>query len=321
MQATAAQRSPDLESLLRLTQAPPDRLWRYPICRRLVPHLMSTPVTPNHVTAAHTLLGLSAGLLVAQGTLEAFVLAGLLFEVRAILDCLDGVLARAKKLSSPLGRTLDQLGDTIAYLSVVFGALWCLSPEYGWLSLGLAAFVFAAISASCSGAWDFFGRRFSGILRDGHDATELEYMALCRTLKQRPSVSFAFSWIAVSWQWLTLAPGTLRQMRRRMAAGDWPEPDAQPPPHRLAAPLREDAAANDPILRRVLTLVGWVAADNLMFLMSILLLMGVLPQALPGLALWGVVTWVVTVFAANRYLGALDARATSRQATPPEASP
>jgi phosphatidylglycerophosphate synthase len=304
----AAALPPATESLLALTQAPPDRLWRYPICRKLVPALVGTPITPNHVTFLHAALGLSVGFVVAQGTLSAFVIAALMCEVRAILDCLDGVLARATGQSSPLGRTLDQLGDTIAFLSLLAGGVWCLSGDHGWLGLGVLYFLITAASASCAASWDFFTRRLHGLVRNGTDPTAIEYLALCRLAQESRAFSVRYSRFIATYQWWILAPKALRVLRARVAAQDWPDPDEVPPPTPLGEAVREDARTGASSLRRALTFVGFVTADNLMFLMSVALVAGVMPEALPLIGAFGVAIVVATVVVANRYLASAQAR-------------
>jgi len=85
---------PDFSQLLDLTTNPPDRLWRYPICKPLLKVAIATRVTPNQVTILHTVLSVGAGIVISRGTPHAFMLAGAMFELRSILDCLDGALAR-----------------------------------------------------------------------------------------------------------------------------------------------------------------------------------------------------------------------------------
>ena len=89
-----------------------------------------------------------------------------------ILDCYDGVLARAKKLSSPRGRTLDELGDAVAYIAICIGmgdprpphASRCAAACRRVRRLVLAP-------ARCRGhAYDFYKRRLGSALKEGRDA-------------------------------------------------------------------------------------------------------------------------------------------------------
>ena len=86
----------------------------------------------------------------------------------------DGVLARAKKTSSPYGRALDQLGDSLGFAAVMLvsalvstqrhGAVW------GW-GVVLHLSLFSAISTSC---WDFYRRRINSLLEQGREAAAAE---------------------------------------------------------------------------------------------------------------------------------------------------
>src|SRR5947209_2719543 len=69
--------------------------------------LVKTPVTPNQVTIAVTLLGVGAGWCMAQPGYAAKVYGAILFLLTSILDGCDVEIARAKKLTSKLGAWLD----------------------------------------------------------------------------------------------------------------------------------------------------------------------------------------------------------------------
>lgn len=67
-------------------------------------------VTPTHLTVTAHILGLVSAALFIDGRL---VLAAILFEVRFVLDCADGKLARIRGTSSAAGAYLDYVGDYI----------------------------------------------------------------------------------------------------------------------------------------------------------------------------------------------------------------
>jgi hypothetical protein len=105
--------------------------------------LRNTPITPNQVTF------LSA--VVAAGAAAMFVLlpgyfwlvaAVLVFEFSFVLDCVDGQLARLRKIASPAGHLLDFLMDELKAM-FIFGAiavrLWRESNEdVRFLLVGIA---------------------------------------------------------------------------------------------------------------------------------------------------------------------------------------
>jgi len=304
--------SDDVEELLDLTTNPADRLWRYPIARWLVRYVMDIPVTPHHVTALHTLIGLASGFVIAEGTPRAWLLAGVMYEVRSILDCFDGVVARAKKLSSPMGRALDETGDTISFVSLMGGTMVCMARVHGWPAAVAVVVIGTVLSANCTTAWDFFKRRFSSLLREGRDTTEEEFLTLCRDYDERPGVSLWVARLMATWQWLTLSPGALLRMRARVARKDYGARGEDAVPSPAGRWLQEAAARNDPELRTTLLRVGFVAGDNVILLLTVGLLVGQLLNVFPLAMAYGVVVWTVTVVGANRLLQEAGERAGER---------
>ena len=67
-----------------------------------------TGLTPNAVTAIANVIGLGAGLAFLGGMLW---LGALLYQVAFLFDCIDGKLARYKRMSSPVGAFLDWMFD------------------------------------------------------------------------------------------------------------------------------------------------------------------------------------------------------------------
>jgi len=126
--------------------------------------LRGTPITPNQVTFLSALVAAGACAIIAlcPGWLWLGV-AAIVFEFSFVLDCADGMLARLRKLASPLGHLLDFLMDELKamllygcvavrlwqerdhdarYLLVGLAGLFCLAsgialtsfmrrPEYG----------------------------------------------------------------------------------------------------------------------------------------------------------------------------------------------
>ncbi len=302
--------APDIDELLELTVNPADRFWRYPICNAVVKYVAKTPVTPNQITIVHTALAIGAGFVIALGTPRAFVIAGVMFETRAILDCLDGVLARATKKSSPLGRALDQMGDTLGFLPLMAGGFVCLMRSYGWVVALVTVCLTMPISGSCSAAWDLYRRRFASLMKHGYDTTEEEFLTLCRRYEERPLMSLYVSRAASLWAWHTLSPQTLPRLRDRIARHDWPSDTVPPAVTEVGLRLQEAAARNDPELRGVLLRLGIVAGDNVILLLTVSLLLGQYLHVFPVAMAWGVVIWVYTVVTVNRYLYAVRSPST-----------
>lgn len=128
-----------------------DRWFNRPVGRLLFSRwLVHTPVTPNQVSVAATVMGVVAGGMFAVGSPGVSVAAAALFQVSAIVDCVDGDVARAVFKESPLGKWLDLVGDQVVHGAVFLGiaaGLWRTeSGPFLWLGAsavlgGLIAFM------------------------------------------------------------------------------------------------------------------------------------------------------------------------------------
>ena len=78
-------------------------------------------VTPNQVTLATTLVGLLSAWIVSLGTFGTLAVAGILFQLCAALDRVDGELARSTFTASAWGAWIDTVGDNLVYLAFIVG--------------------------------------------------------------------------------------------------------------------------------------------------------------------------------------------------------
>ena len=103
--------------------------------------LRNTPITPNQVTflSAFVAAGACAVLIACLGWIP-LVIAAALFEFSFVLDCADGMLARLRKLASPLGHLLDFLMDELKAM-LLYGAvsvrMWRETGDARMLLVGL----------------------------------------------------------------------------------------------------------------------------------------------------------------------------------------
>jgi phosphatidylglycerophosphate synthase len=122
-----------------------DRYFNRPVGRVLFSRwLVHTPITPNQISVAATALGLTAGVLFGFGVQKLAILAGVLFQVSAIIDCVDGDVARSVFKESPLGKWLDIIGDQVVHASVFAGiaiGLWRQGAPGPFLWLGGSAVI------------------------------------------------------------------------------------------------------------------------------------------------------------------------------------
>lgn len=122
---------------------PQDSWWTVlavdPLATRIVPPLSGLGfVTPMRLTLVAFALGLAAVVAFGAGEL---VLGAILFEIRFLLDCLDGKLARYRGTSSRAGAFVDVACDMLV-VSLCFSALAAaLLDDAGdarvWLVVGI----------------------------------------------------------------------------------------------------------------------------------------------------------------------------------------
>jgi CDP-L-myo-inositol myo-inositolphosphotransferase len=101
---------------------PVDRLLIRPPAALIVRAVFKTSVTPNQLTACSFLFSLASGLAFFLGKPAFFTLGGILAMISMIFDCSDGMLARAKNMTSRYGAYLDIFLDRISDFVVLLGA-------------------------------------------------------------------------------------------------------------------------------------------------------------------------------------------------------
>jgi Phosphatidylglycerophosphate synthase len=116
-----------------------DRYLNRPVGRLLSKLLIHTSISPNTVSVVSILIGVASAPFFASGD---FVTGALLLQLCAIVDCVDGELARALFKQSPLGKWLDIGGDQVVHFSV-FAAIGIgvarVNPTIPALELGVSA--------------------------------------------------------------------------------------------------------------------------------------------------------------------------------------
>jgi phosphatidylglycerophosphate synthase len=300
--ASAGVRAESARRLLALTVNPGDRLWRYPLCHAVIGLALRTPLTPNHVTIGHTLLGMTAGALISTGRPSMLVAAGALYEFRSVLDCFDGVLARARGTASPYGRAMDQAGDFLGFAAFIAGSWVAFSRTLGFGRAMALTITAAGLSALCTFCWDFYKRRFTSVLLDGRDEVDETYVKVHLELRANPGATIRFSAWFARVQMLLLNPSAVPGLRARVASGG-----AEVAPgatHAAAERLRAMAAADDPALRSTLLRVGFSGGDTAIFILTFATLLTRPLEGFLAASAYCVVILAATVPASNRLLRA-----------------
>lgn len=168
----------------RRLEDPANTFVRYPIALAMTRLFVRTPVTPNQISLTQPILAAFAGWQVTFGSYDHDLLAVLLFELRSILDCCDGSVARAKKMSSPSGHAIDGLADWLGVVLLYIGILirFQLHPPDAVLGLGsttlvgtigvLGVLLLAGLSGGMrSFTSDYFRVKFVSVFDSGKDDT------------------------------------------------------------------------------------------------------------------------------------------------------
>ena len=175
-----AVRAPDVPVGWKIRlEDPLNRYYRYPLARRLVSSvLVKTPITPNQVSILTVFFAMAAGYMVTFDDPWHLVAAAALFEMRSILDCADGTLARAKNMTSPMGHAIDGVADWLGVIALYVGIFWHFSlhpPPSGAWSQYLSTngiLILAVVQAAVrSFAADYFKLKYCSIFERGMDET------------------------------------------------------------------------------------------------------------------------------------------------------
>ncbi len=268
---------PRADAILEDIVDPPNRYVRYPLARALLPLAMRTPVTPNQITAFHALIGIASGVLIARGSTTELVLAFFLGELRMVLDCLDGVVARAKKLFSPNGRTIDELGDAVGYVAMQIGVYFNLrarNPEKASILVLVVAILLPGLMAL---GYDFYKRKFTAALVKGTD-TIVDDLVRRDVSHHRDGGGFivVFGRIVDRIQLLFFSPRSLGIVHARVANELAGGPHLPPPLDEVRG-IR--AAADRGELPWILRLIGWTTGDNCVTMLHFFLLAGTVVHA------------------------------------------
>lgn len=90
-----------------------------PFSLRLSWILYKTNITPNFITTLQIIIGLVACFLISKFPQQNILIVGVIFlHLAYLLDCSDGEIARAKKMSSLEGLFLDKLAHAITMPSI-----------------------------------------------------------------------------------------------------------------------------------------------------------------------------------------------------------
>ncbi len=105
-----------------------------PLARLLTPVALRLDLTPNQVTGLSVLLGLAAAAAFALGRWWSLVIGAVLLQLSLVVDCVDGDVARYRRMFSPAGAWLDASTDRLKEFACYGGLAWGADAgRAGWL--------------------------------------------------------------------------------------------------------------------------------------------------------------------------------------------
>jgi phosphatidylglycerophosphate synthase len=121
-----------------------DRFFNRKISRWFTRIFLAAGLSPNVITIIATLVGLAAATCFGVGTYSAGIVAALLFQLAAIIDCCDGEVARLTFTESPFGAWLDIAMDNVVHTAIFAGIaagsyLRVAGSDGAWIPLALGA--------------------------------------------------------------------------------------------------------------------------------------------------------------------------------------
>ncbi|MGH8296693.1 MAG: CDP-alcohol phosphatidyltransferase family protein, partial [Steroidobacteraceae bacterium] len=122
-----------------------NRYFVHPVASRLVPLFAKAHLTPNAISVAGMVFGISAGVAYYRYRALEWTLAGFLLMLAwHVMDGADGQLARLTHSQSHFGKVLDGISDTVTFIAVYTGLALALG-----LRRGAGMYVLVAIAAAC----------------------------------------------------------------------------------------------------------------------------------------------------------------------------
>ncbi len=121
-----------------------DRFFNRKVSHWFTRIFLAAGLSPNVITILATLVGLVSAAGFGLGTYSAGIMAALLFQLAAVIDCCDGEVARLTFTESPFGAWLDITMDNVVHMAIFAGIatgsyLRMAGTDDAWVPLALGA--------------------------------------------------------------------------------------------------------------------------------------------------------------------------------------
>lgn len=110
--------------------------------------LLHTPVTPDFVTICELFLVILASIFLFIGKLEYVFIGLLIIQFTNLLDCVDGELARYKKIQSLVGMHLEDIYHQLVSHLMFFPLAFGIFTQTSWKSVLIFGFICSIFSTS-----------------------------------------------------------------------------------------------------------------------------------------------------------------------------
>ena len=98
-----------------------DRNFNRPVGRIMSKALIHTPVSPNAISVTATTIGVLAAWCFTHGEAHLMILGAVFLQLSAVIDCVDGDIARILHKETKAGKWLDLGGDQLVHLFLLAG--------------------------------------------------------------------------------------------------------------------------------------------------------------------------------------------------------
>lgn len=214
------------EHLLSLMTDFPNKFIYYPLANLLYYLVSRTPITPTQVTIGHILMAITGSFFLFRSYPGDLLLTFAFFQFRAILDCLDGTLARRKNMSSEIGRIIDNLGDAIGFVFLMAGfvAYFLKQGNFTGTQIFLLIFTTLLVSGIMAQGTDFYRRKFAYALREDRDIISEEVSRKYHLIKSGQASPLLYWGYWNDWfQILVFAPASIKSLRAHIRQSEKPE--------------------------------------------------------------------------------------------------
>lgn len=212
-----------------------------------------------------------------------------------ILDCFDGVLARARGSSSPFGRALDEIADSIAFVTLSVAMTYRLDLGTRGVIIVCCMLAFGGL---CANAWDFYKRKITFALRDGKDGV-IEEIRQKKALVESGKGTFLGYW-GIYFDCFQVLLYEVRPASSARSVASFTATSSTSSAGDAVSLIR--ARANDPQFRRFASLLSFLSFDNGLGILHVGALTGLFLESQLFALGYAVFMWISTMILARLVL-------------------